>query len=76
MNGIKTSDVKYDFSGLSRGRLRAYHRAMEELERQQRSQQDLAVRELDDNMLDMLAAAGDLSVLDDDNWEGTKPENV
>lgn len=46
--------MKYDFSGLSKGRLRAYNRALQELERMQ------DVQELEDDALDMLAAAGSL----------------
>lgn len=53
MNTETFPQFKYDFSGLSKGRLRAYNRAVQELE----SMQD--VRELDDDALDMLAAAGE-----------------
>ena len=69
MNGIQASQVKCDFSGLSKGRLRAYNRAVQELERLQSQQEDLTAHELDDNMLDMLAAAGDPANMDKENWD-------
>lgn len=52
MSNATFPQMKYDFSGLSKGRLRAFHRAMQELEGMQ------GVRELEDDALDMLAAAG------------------
>jgi hypothetical protein len=47
---------RYDFSFLSKGRLRAYNRMVEEFERLQDAQDDGI--ELSDDTLDMLAAAG------------------
>ena len=47
-------NLKYDFSSLSRGRLRTYNLLVEELERME--EQDQA-HELEDDMLEMLSAA-------------------
>lgn len=49
---------RYDFSCLSRGRLRAYHRMVEEFER---LHSDEEARELSDEELELMAAAGEKS---------------
>lgn len=46
-------NMKYDFSGLSRGRLRTYNMLVEELEAQQAGAVDLG-----DDVLELLSAAG------------------
>lgn len=48
--------LRHDFSHLSKNRLRTYNLMVEEWERQQEQQNE--ARELDDDALEMLAAAG------------------
>lgn len=58
------ASMKYDFSRLSKGRLRTYNRALQELENMQEA------RALDDDEIEMLAAAGvpfDRHVTTEDN---------
>lgn len=49
-------DLRYDFSSLSKGRLRAYNQMMDEFDRLHE------VRELSDDDLELLSAAGDPNV--------------
>ena len=51
------SDMRYDFSGLSKSRLRTYNMLAEELERQEAARSDDGTR-LSDDDLDLIAAAG------------------
>ncbi len=55
MTNFDSSALRYDFSHLSKKRLQTYHMLAEELERME---QGAEYRELDNEELDMLAAAG------------------
>lgn len=48
-------DMRYDFSFLSKGRLRAYNRMLAELDKEQKD-----VRELNEDEIELLAAAGNI----------------
>ncbi len=56
-------DMRYDFSFLSKGRLRAYNRMLEELNKESND-----ARELNEDELDLLAAAGSV-----ENATGNQP---
>ena len=58
MKDTTMPNMRYDFSTLSKKRLRTYNMLAEELERM--DQQNVGV-ELDDSELDMLSAAGDIT---------------
>lgn len=60
MKDTTMPNMRYDFSVLSKNRLRTYNMLAEELDRQ--SLQDSGV-ELDDSQLEMLSAAGDITAL-------------
>ena len=48
-------DMRYDFSYLSKGRLRAYNRMLAELDKESKD-----VRELNEDEIEFLAAAGNI----------------
>ena len=56
MKAQQLPNLKCDFSSLSRGRLRTYNMLAEELERME--EEANGVFELEDDMIEMLAAAG------------------
>ena len=56
MKAQQLPNLKHDFSSLSRGRLRTYNMLAEELERM--DEEASGVVALEDDMIEMLAAAG------------------
>ena len=57
MKAQQLPNLKYDFSTLSRGRLRTYNMLAEELERMD-EEASQGIVALEDDMIEMLAAAG------------------